>query len=285
MENKKIIIYHIERKIDTDMFKIEWKRIWRNPFTYIALLAGLIVCIIEIFVDVVPELEFLLGRAIMEYPDTVFDKGIMFSYSKYTEFYYTIIPLLAVIPGGVSFYQDIESGYIRQIITRESRKKYYMAKLTTAFLSAGLVAVIPLIVNFMICMALLPATIPQLGGMKVGIRHGCMFAELFFENPFLYTGIYLIIDFIIAGVLVLFAVSISWISFSKYLVMFMPFMIFYVLHFIAQYIGMSDWSPLYMLMSDQGLSIDGVKVFILILLMLVASGVMFVIGGKKHEVL
>ena len=93
-----------------------------------ALVAGIVICMAEIFSDVIPELEFLRGRAIMEYPDTVFDKGILFQNSKFQQIYYTIIPLIAVVPAGISFYQDIDSGYIRQIITRENKRKYYIAK-------------------------------------------------------------------------------------------------------------------------------------------------------------
>lgn len=268
------------------MFRIECKRALKNPFTYGALLVGIVICIAEVIVDVVPELEFLLGRAIMEYPDTVFDNGILFENSKFQQIYYTIIPLLAVIPNGISFYNDIESGYIRQIITREEKRKYYTAKFMVTFLSAGLITIIPLIINLMTCMALLPSAIPQPGVMKSGITSGYMMAELFFESPYAYTIIYLAIDFIISGIIAIFAVSISWVAFSKYLVMFTPFILYYMLHFILQYAGLMEWSPLYMLLVNQAaVPVGAVNVIVMILGLLSLSVITFIIGGRKHEVL
>ncbi len=268
------------------MFKVELKRVIKNPFTYAALLAGIVICLVEIIVDVIPELKFLKGRAIMEYPDTVFDKGMLFGISKFQRIYYTVIPLLAVIPGGANFYSDLKSGYIRHIVTRKNRIRYYGASYAVNFLTAGFVAVIPLIINFMICMALLPSTLPQPGVSRIGMDSENMFGELYYSMPYLYVFVYLAIIFVISGLIVSFAVSIAWVAFSKYLVLFIPFIIYYILHFSFQYIGHMEWSPLMIIYANQGIvPIQFWKVCVMIIALLSASIITFIVGGKKNEVL
>lgn len=50
---------------------------------------------------------------------------------------YLIIPFLAEIPFGNSFYMDINQGYIKNICTRTSKSHYLISKYIAVFLSGG----------------------------------------------------------------------------------------------------------------------------------------------------
>lgn len=266
-------------------FKLEWKKMWVGRNLIYAMLIGCAISLFQIVTEDVVQLKGLLGNAIMEYPDSVFNKGLMFGFSKYMLSYYTGVAFIAVLPYAMSFYREKQSGYVRQIITRMDAKQYFIAKYLVTFLSGGIAVTVPLLLNLMISMAIWPSVVPQPGTMTFPIFGTSMFAGLFFSVPYLYVLVYLLIDFVIAGILATFSLGISWIAFHKYIVLFFPFIVYYLIHFICTYIGNQKFSPLAIMMPTQGSADTNYFVTgLVILVMFVVSLLMYWIGGKKNEV-
>lgn len=265
--------------------KLEWRKMWTGKKLIYAVLVGCVISIFQIIVEDVPQLKGLAGHAVMEYPDSVFNKGLMFEFSKYMVAYYTAVSFIAVIPYSLSFYREKQSGYIRQIITRMDSKQYFIAKYIVTFLSGGIAVTVPLLMNLMISTAIWPSVVPQPGTMTFPIFGTSMFSDLFFSMPYLYALIYLMIDFAIAGILATFSLGISWIAFHKYIVLFFPFIVYYLIHFICTYIGNQKLSPLAIMMpQQQNTDMSYFVTGMVIALLFVASLLMYWIGGKKNEV-
>ena len=75
--------------------------------------------------------------------------------------FFTLLPLLALMGYAWSLAADVHSGYIAQLATRAPRPHLYGARYGAVFTSAGLLAVVPLVVNFVVLACFLPAYIPS----------------------------------------------------------------------------------------------------------------------------
>ena len=149
----------VTRKI----FKMEYKRAVRSRSTWISLGVGTAIAALHYFRNITPYVDIWLYENVKQrYPYQVFEAWIGGSVSHMEGMlYYIILPLLAVLPYSASFLQDIKSGYVKQIYTRAERKSYLLAKFSIVFLAGGIAAVIPLLLNFMLCMMSLPMLLPQ----------------------------------------------------------------------------------------------------------------------------
>ena len=65
--------------------------------------------------------------------------------------FFTLLPLLAVLPYGRSFSQEQKNGYLKVIIPRCGRTRYFASKWVATFLSGGVAVVLPLLVSLGIC--------------------------------------------------------------------------------------------------------------------------------------
>lgn len=186
------------------LLKIELKRALKNRAAYIAFLVACAINLIHIFHNIIPNLEMWNWTASnlksdMQYPYFLFQEWICGnSYNLEGFLYFMILPLLAVLPHSLSFYTDKENGYIRQMYIRFSREKYLFAKFAAVFIAGGSVIVVPLILNFAVCAMMFPALYPQqLAGTF--INASVLWFHIYETKPILYVGIYLLIDFLFAG--------------------------------------------------------------------------------------
>lgn len=74
--------------------------------------------------------------------------------------FFLLLPILAMLPFGVSYFSDRESGYLKNLYTRMSRKQYLRNKFLAAFLSGGTAVAVPLVLNLLCSMIFLPNLLP-----------------------------------------------------------------------------------------------------------------------------
>ena len=73
--------------------------------------------------------------------------------------FYMAIPILATLPFGSSFYDDINRGYARNVCVRAKKKYYLVAKYIAVFVSGGCVVAIPMVLSFLISSIFLPSIV------------------------------------------------------------------------------------------------------------------------------
>ena len=266
--------------------KLELYRAFYNPGFLLAILAGCIIAGAHFFHQVLPKTAMIFSGYNIDYPVNLFNSMLPLDYvSFYGSIYYYAVPLLAVLPSGVSYYQDLKSGYRKNLCIRMDKKAYLAGKYLAVFLSAGVVCVVPLLFNLMLTSAVLPALTPQKGTNLFAIIESSFLAELFYTKPFLYLLLYLLVDFVMTGTLACVALGISAFVRNRYIVLFAPFLLFFLLQAVSEYTGYRGWNP-YNIMNpvDSGV-VTGMHVLMEAGAFLLIGGGSFILGGGRKDVL
>ena len=196
--------------------------------------------------------------------------------------FYLILPLLAVLPFGSSFFEDIKSGYIINVCTRVEKKIYFKAKYLAVFLSGGVAVVAPLLLNLVLSSMFMPAFIPDNGTVGT-ISPTTMAYEVFFTHPLVYVLMFIVIDFLFAGVIATLALSYTYFTEHRFGVMIVPFVFYFFIYSLTNLIDKTDYSLFFML--NGGANNNYLPVYTLyLLLFFILSYVIFMWKGKKQDV-
>ena len=151
------------------------------------------------------------------------------SYMMQSYWYFLIFPLLAVIPFAGTFYDDLKSGYMKNVLLRCSRKEYFMGKGIAVFLSGGMSVTIPLVLNFILTAMFRPLILPD-PYIAIGPLTAEIGSELYYLHPMVYTMIYLLFDFFVGGIFALSASVFCYKANYKFVALLIPYIIFYFLY-------------------------------------------------------
>lgn len=190
------------------------------------------------------------------YPSTAADSWIAGNSMNMESFlYFLVIPILAVLPFGTSYFSDQSSGFIKGLYMRTPRKDYLTAKYTAVFLSGGLAVVLPLLLNLLCALILLPNLTPQSVLSRNGICAAHLFYRIYFSHPMVYTMIFLALDFVMGGIWACVALACSFISDYKIVVAVCPFFLQLGIHVICTMLNVNgiDYSSVYFTQSGYGI--------------------------------
>ncbi len=218
------------------------------------------------------------------YPFAVADSWIGGS-TEYLEgfLYFLIIPILAVLPFGASYFSDQASGFLKGLYTRVSRKDYLTAKYLAAFLSGGLAVVLPLVLNLLCALVLLPNLTPQSVFAHNGICAASLFYQIYFSHPAVYIVIFLCLDFVMGGVWACTALACSFLSDYKIVVAVCPFFLQLMIHVICTMLNGIDYSSVYFTQSGYGIQ-NALVPAAYVLLGLMSAWVIFRKKGAKVDI-
>ena len=266
--------------------RLELYRAFHNPGFWLALAAGCIIIMVHFFHQVLPKASVIFSGWNMDYPMTIFNSILPLDYvSFYGNIYYYAVPLLSVLPFGVSYYQDVQNGYRKNVCIRMNKKMYLAGKYLAVFLSAGVICVAPLVLNLVLTSAVIPAMVPQRGTNLFAITEFSFMTELFYARPFLYLFFYLILDFVMTGMLACVALGVSTFAKNHYVVLFSPFILFFLLQAVSEYSGYSNWNP-YNIMNPVGsASVTLFHAAVETGIFLLVGGGCFVLEGGRKDVL
>lgn len=198
--------------------------------------------------------------------------------------FYLILPLLVTIPYGSSFFDDINSGYIKSISVRASKKDYLVAKYVSVFISGGVSAIFPMILSFIISSAFLPTMLPESSYIYTNIWSVNKWADLFFKFPMIYVFLYMLLLFIFSGIVASMSLLITYCSFKSFLPLVFPFFIYICSSLLFELINMRAFSPRNFLTPND---VDGTtfSVVIICILFFIISFVPYYFIGVKKDVL
>lgn len=144
--------------------------------------------------------------------------------------FFFLLPLLAVLPYGGSLHREYKSGYLNLITQQVSQKRYFTAKFLAAFLSGGLVIVLPMAVNVIFVACMVPLRLPSvLEVIYNGVYGFGLWAEVFYTHPVLYILLYLFLDFLFAGAIATVPMALYKMKHQS-LVLTLPFVVLMVFH-------------------------------------------------------
>jgi len=265
-------------------FKIELKRAFINRRMAVTLAVGILFAIIQVFVDVLPMVEVNAGNLQGLYPHSVFSKCMgMIRGSVFPAYYFMFLPILIGIPYGTVMSQDRKNGYIKNLFTRMPKRNYYIAQYVVAFLAAGVVAVVPQIINVAITALFLPSYVPLTGLGYIGIFPESLWAGIFYTHTYLYLLLYLLLDFVVYGFLSSLSLSLGWVFKYNFTVLMIPFVITQCMNVVLAFIGKNCWTiDSFACPSQPGVSTDPIEIAI-VLLVLFAGAVISIIWGIKRS--
>lgn len=262
--------------------KTEMHRAVYNYRFLFAILIGIGIAVIHVIVRVIPVQKWIYFSG-SNYPLSAYEKWLgVDNASVYNTLYYFVIPILAAIPFTGSLRQDIQSGYIQNIVTRISKTKYFLAKYITTFIVGGLVTVIPLIVNFILTTTVLPLVVPQSNTIYYPITQTSILGDFFYAHPLLYVFLNFILNFVFLGFLQTLGLLVTYIYNRVYSVILFPFILYLFLYALSNITGWYFLCPFGFLSAGQALSSTMSIILSEIGVMLILGGIFFYVSRKKE---
>lgn len=180
-------------------------------------------------------------------PESLFYRWIGAScFPMQSYLYYLILPVLASLPAGVSYFEDLHTGYYRNMYLRNQKKEYLMAKYIAAFVAGGIAVTLPLIVSLYLTAMRFPALAPE-PIMSFGPDRNSVGFSLYYSHPWLHTILFLVLDFIFAGGLAGIALLATFFTNYKFAALITPFVCCYFVFSLDNLFGSNNFSPNYFL--------------------------------------
>lgn len=264
----------------------ELYRGFHNRGMYAALGVSIIFVGLHFFFYILRYAASYIGTyANLEYPYSVFYITLLFDTNAVFPIYYSyIFPLLAALPYSASYYEECKNGYRNQILLRGGISSYLWSKYIAVFITAGIAAIAPALLDLMITMACVPSVIPQIGTALFCVGGQYWMGGLYYTHPFIYTFLYLLVLFCLAGILASVGLAVSAFVSGKYIVLFVPFIFTLVTESILIFIGKTGWKVFNIVSQGSIVGSEAGAVFIMWLVVAVCSFLLFYwAGGKKHD--
>ena len=139
--------------------------------------------------------------------------------------FYTLLPLLSVLPCGWCFCEELNSGYLHMAIPQCGRRRYFSAKMAAYFLAGGLIALVPQLISLLLTALFIPAVRPNiLYHIYYSIAHGAMLSGLFYSHPMVYIVVVLGIDFIFGGLYAWLSMTVAMLTRNRMNAIIVPFL-------------------------------------------------------------
>lgn len=254
----------MNKKPTNQLRRIELQRAFHNRGMLLSLTIGCILSLAHVIQYQI--LPYYLNNGIVRPEMTEFSKvrtvapsaiagaWLAGNPATWTEFvFFLILPILAMLPFGVSYFSDCESGYLKNIYTRMPRKQYLTNKFLAAFLSGGTAVSIPLGLNLICSLIFLPNLLPPTIHPYNFINPTRFLYELYFSRPFLYIGFFVVLDFLLGGMFACIALAASYLSDYKVIVGIVPFFLQLGIHILATMLGKLDYSSVFFAQAGYGL--------------------------------
>lgn len=233
--------------------KIELQKAFRNKFTIHILILLLILTVAH----VIEKIEAF--KYYREYLDSGENTGnpIITVVSVFTNwigtdvlsiksnFFYFILPIVATIPFGWSMIDEMNSGYVKNILCKTSRKSYFISKYIAVFVSGAVMIMIPLILNYVLLSMYLPSIKAERAYPYGVVGEPSMWSGIYYEHPLVYIILYILLDAIFAGLLASISTASAFFIKQRLAVILIPFFIVLFLDYLNMAIILiSEFSPM-----------------------------------------
>ena len=273
-----------------NIFKFEWNRMIHSKTFLISAIAASLM----IIADVVA--WFLLYLQGIDVDTSIFYKWLGVNRGMNAGVYFFIaLPLLTAFAYSWSVSYDRNSGYISQIITRTSRKKYFTAKFLVTFISGGIIFAGALILDYVLLAIFSPAYTPIPGDLASSMDPFHFCSEIFYQNPYLFMLIWFGIAFLWGGAMSCISMAAGMLI-KKYVISsIVPFLVFTAEQILALYVmqrytitikgtsiglvltDMLDAAPMTTSFTEH--------ILLCIALIIMISTLIYILRGRKYECL
>lgn len=183
------------------MILIELKRAIKNKKFLVAVLIGIIIASISVYLYIKEYIFFNYNAYDLQTPEAqekakLLVEGGLNKYSVWTSqfrLFVVTMPIISVIPFGLSYLEDSEYGIIKNIDIRIKHKKYILSKILVNGITGGIAIIIPTVVMTILVFLIFKGDIVDSFGYGT---FGGPFASIYSENFQLYLFLHIIINFV-----------------------------------------------------------------------------------------
>lgn len=257
------------------MFKNEFKRAITRNSTLIVLLIGILLAIGNVINNNVVQLP---KDEYWDYPFGVFTWWFMYDQDTYKSLIITIFPLMVAAAYSDSYMEDVKTGFIKNLITRYSKKKYLTIRFLTNFLMGGIILTIPFIFNLLLYLLLIPNIEPNIFYGAEVVKN--FLPHLYYSSPIVHAFIKLLICFIYGGLFSSIALIVSIFTKNRITIIVAPLLVFQIVELLVTSLKLSKLSSLNIMFYDVPYSS---YIFLVPLVFLIVLFSCFFIRGIYHE--
>lgn len=209
------------------MIKTELERAFKSWSLWLALIIGMGLSIAQIITRIIPAamnplMGYMPDNATLM-PISAFQvwigNGVSFEYSLFIR----LIPILAAMPYAVTYLSDIKSGIIKNYVTRTAKFNYLAAKYIAVFVTGGVVVVMPLLINYLTAITILPSLVWPVGVFASSPKS--IWSAIFYTHPHVYMIMYMILLFVCGGLMATIALIVSNIVNNRFVAILAPYII------------------------------------------------------------
>lgn len=233
--------------------KVELKKSLYNKITMIILIFTIIIVIYQVAMNAISFYNFYeffdseMGEGNpMFSSESLFCRWLGADVTSFgTGVFFFLMPLLVALPYGWSLVDEMKSAYTKNILIRVKRRDYFIAKYMAQFVTGAIVVMIPLCVSIILTSMFLPA-IPMESIYPYGtMGQNCMWSDIYYTHPYLYMGMYVVLDGIFAGLISTMCTAMAMFLKSKITVVIAPFIIMLVIDYIDRaFLLNGEYSPI-----------------------------------------
>lgn len=208
--------------------------------------------------------------------------------SVYTMVFYYFLPLLAALPYSWSLRSELKSGFVKHMVLKCGRLRYYFAKFSAAFLTGAVTVFIPLVINYIIVACFVPARMPDPGDVIYhAVYRDFLFSKLFYTAPLLFDIVFMLLDALFAGVWASFVLSLAFFGLNKFVILIGSYICLlfhqYITRVIVAYRFFIELSPFDFLRAYQSGSPPNGLVVAATLLVIFGAGVVVTVVRGTHD--
>jgi hypothetical protein len=202
------------------------------------------------------------------------------SWNVQTYWFYFVFSLIVVVPVVFTYGRDLKCGYYNQLIIKAGRKEYIKGKGLQVFGVGFLMVVVSLLFLFMLSFLIYPAVVPDpCGGF--GPDTQSYFCGFYYEHPFIYNIIYILVDGFFAGAIALWACALVNLYKNAFEAAVTPFIVTYVVYTVSNLKGDYSLSAHYFLCPGSGFcNVFSVCIYVFVIL---SSVIAWKVTSLKHD--
>lgn len=202
--------------------------------------------------------------------------------------FYILASLMAALPFGWCFSEELHNGYLHMVVPFSGRGCYFITKLLVSFFGGGILLVLPQLFSILITALYVPAIKSSvIYSPYTAIIHGDMFAGLFYTHPMGYIMLVLTIDFVFGGLFAWLSLATAFLVRSRLITVIAPFLLLLLADSAKTclyYISFIEISPLNLLhpMSSPNYVKGWVVIIWFFLLSIITSSIVLIRGCKRE---
>lgn len=245
-----------------NIFRIELRKAFDNPRFLAAVSVASAIAVLSAVTAIMPymreqQIRIQINLASPDNymnPDlpmyTLFSRWIGQTYNNMAaSLFYLLLPAFAVYAYSWSYFDERQNGYVRNVIVRIGRWRYFFPKYIVTFISGAVTVMIPMVLNLLLVSSVLPAIRPDVYyDIYNGMCSGNMGVEIYYEHPWVFVLLRLGMAGICGGLCAVLVLTLSFFIHNRFEVLLIPFILLLVIQYFSEmfqtYIAEIEVSPL-----------------------------------------